>query len=153
LIIGTGLKVPKHEIKWMSIVFSPSSFFDPKPSKYLAIKGYFIHLYYYFCQQKSQYLYCYPLIYIFLLHYSGVSSGSGSSDTASNEDKSEVVPSSPSTSTSGKRRTEARTAGSRPRHLKPKKDIFKNVPGMYCKCFAYFLDKFAFIVNVAPFSK
>merc|ERR1719373_687894 len=63
----------------------------------------------------------------FVLHSSsGVSSGSGSSDTASNEDKSEsptpsATPSHGSSNTV-KRRPDSNRPGTRPRHLKPKKD-------------------------------
>ena len=61
---------------------------------------------------------------------SGVSSGSGSSDTGSNGDKCEsptpsATPSHGSSNTV-KRRPDSNRPGTRPRHLKPKKDIYKN---------------------------
>ena len=68
----------------------------------------------------------------FVLHSSsGVSSGSGSSDTASNEDKTEgrhsPSPSCGSSATVKRRQGDGRVSGSsRPlRHLKPKKELFK----------------------------
>lgn len=69
----------------------------------------------------------------FVLHSSsGVSSGSASSDTASNEDKcdSPTPSATPSCGSSNtvKRRPESRTTP-RPRHLKPKKDIYKSSAG------------------------
>ena len=61
-----------------------------------------------------------------------MSSGSGSSDTASNEDKSESPTPSAAHSTGSsntvKRRPENRNT-TRPRHLKPKKEIYKNSNG------------------------
>ena len=72
----------------------------------------------------------------FVLHSSsGVSSGSGSSDTASNEDKTEgrhsPSPSCGSSATVKRRPGDARVGGSsRPlRHLKPKKELFKEGKG------------------------
>merc|ERR1719205_321974 len=69
----------------------------------------------------------------FVLHSSsGVSSGSASSDTASNEDKcdSPTPSATPSCGSSNtvKRRPESRSTP-RPRHLKPKKDIYKSSAG------------------------
>ena len=68
--------------------------------------------------------------------FSGVSSGSGSSDTASNEDKcdSPTPSATPSCGSSNtvKRRPESRSTP-RPRHLKPKKDIYKSNPGNLLK--------------------
>ena len=65
----------------------------------------------------------------FVLHSSsGVSSGSGSSDTASNEDKTEHGRHSPSPSCGSSATVKRRQAqgSSRPlRHLKPKKELFK----------------------------
>ena len=61
-----------------------------------------------------------------------MSSGSGSSDTASNEDKSESPTPSGAHSTGSsntvKRRPDTRSSA-RPRHLKPKKEIYKNSNG------------------------
>ena len=69
---------------------------------------------------------------IYSLFFSGVSSGSGSSDTASNEDKSESPTPSGAHSTGSsntvKRRPDTRSSA-RPRHLKPKKEIYKNSNG------------------------
>ena len=64
-----------------------------------------------------------------LFSFSGVSSGSGSSDNGDNNDKCESpTPSgtqSQGSSNTDKRRPETRS-NTRPRHLKPKKDIYKN---------------------------
>jgi len=75
----------------------------------------------------------------FVLHSSsGVSSGSGSSDTASNEDKTESplspAPSVGSSATVKRRPGEVRPAAARPRHLKPKKEVFKAGEAACNKC-------------------